>query len=93
ANFGLGTEQNYYENLESWSSPFNTVMTMYDAKQMLYNTIYDMLFNDKSSGYNHAMSLLGLNVYNYENMSTEYFAVSFDKYGNIHLAVIRPEVG
>ncbi|MBM7544956.1 SEC10/PgrA surface exclusion-like protein [Weissella beninensis] len=91
ANFGLNDTDNFYEDMETWSDAFNTTMSMYDAKKMLYDAIYDMVFDDKSSDYHHALSLLGLDVYNDEVRPAEYFGVSFDKYGNIHLEIIIPE--
>ncbi|MCI1633529.1 MAG: SEC10/PgrA surface exclusion domain-containing protein [Liquorilactobacillus nagelii] len=88
---GLDQGGNYYEDMESFSNSFTTKMTVYAAKQYLYNAIYDMLFNDASESYAHAHSLLGLDITAAEGISAEYFAVSFDQYGNIHLELIKPD--
>lgn len=88
---GLDQGGNYYEDMESFSNYYPTKMTLYDAKNYLYNAIYAMLFDDASENYAHAQSLLGLDITAAEGISIEYFAVSFDQYGNIHLELIKPD--
>ncbi|MFT8606603.1 N-acetylmuramoyl-L-alanine amidase family protein, partial [Liquorilactobacillus ghanensis] len=88
---GLDQGANYYEDMESFSVNYATDMTLYAAKNYLYNAIYDMLFNDASEAYAHAHSILGLDITASEGITEEYFAVSFDQYGNVHLELIKPD--
>lgn len=92
--YGLVTGSNYYEDLSEGFLTSNIAtnnISLDNLKSAIYYTITYMLFADSGSNWQHSLSITNVAHYSTTD-SMEYFAFATDKYGQIHLEFIAPDL-
>jgi SEC10/PgrA surface exclusion-like protein len=77
---------NKYENASAGYLEISISGTLDDYQKAIYNTITDMLFNDASEDWLHALSITDL--LNTSGSNVQYFAVSFDAFKQLHFEFV-----